>query len=115
VFIDVVVTSATVCGVQIPADARTTLLLGAANHDPARWERPGEFDVTRPTRSHLGFAFGLHSCLGMMLARLEAQVFLEQLLAALPDWQMHTPADYGTDDAIRGPVAVLVSVLEKSG
>ncbi|CAN5463626.1 cytochrome P450 [soil metagenome] len=115
VFRDVVVTSATVSGVEIPADARITLLLGAANRDPARWERPGEFDVTRPKRSHLGFAFGLHSCLGMNLARLEAQVFLERLLAALPDWQVHTPVDYGTNYAVRGPAAVLVSALEKSG
>lgn len=110
VFRDVLGSPATVGGVEIPADARITLLLGAANRDPARWERAHEFDVRRPKRPHLGFAFGLHSCLGMNLARLEAQVFLERLLDALPDWQVRTPVDYGTNYAVRGPAAVLVSV-----
>jgi cytochrome P450 len=110
VFRDVVGTPATVGGVEIPADARITLLLGAANRDPARWERAHDFDVHRPKRPHLGFAFGLHSCLGMNLARLEAQVFLERLLGALPDWQVRTPVDYGTNYAVRGPGAVLMSV-----
>lgn len=109
VFRDVVGAPAVVSGVEIPADARITLLLGAANRDPARWERADQFDVTRAKRPHLGFAFGLHSCLGMNLARLEAQVFLSRLLDVLPEWQVHTPVDYGTNYAVRGPAAVQVS------
>lgn len=109
VFRDVVGAAATVSGVEIPADTRITLLLGAANRDPARWQRPADFDVRRPKLAHLGFAFGLHSCLGMNLARLEAQIFLERLLDALPDWQVRTPVDYGTNYAVRGPAGVHVS------
>jgi cytochrome P450 len=108
VFRDVVAGPATVCGVHIPADERITLLLGAANRDPARWENPAVFDVHRTKRPHLGFAFGLHSCLGMNLARLEAQIFLERLLDTLPDWRVRTPVDYGTNYAVRGPASVHV-------
>ncbi len=108
VFRDVTTDDATVAGVAIPAGARITLLLGAANRDPRRWERADEFDVSRPKLSHLGFAFGLHSCLGMNLARLEAQVFLDELLDALPNWAVDSPVDYGTNYAVRGPTAVCV-------
>ncbi|MCX2931544.1 cytochrome P450 [Mycobacterium sp. CVI_P3] len=109
VFRDVIADDVTVAGVAIPAGARITLLLGAANRDPSRWEHADQFDVSRPKLSHLGFAFGLHSCLGMNLARLEAQIFLEQLLDALPDWQVQAPVDFGTNYAVRGPTAVRVS------
>ncbi|MBB3602863.1 cytochrome P450 [Mycolicibacterium sp. BK556] len=109
VFRDVIADDVAVAGVRIPEGARITLLLGAANRDPQRWERAGEFDVSRPKLSHLGYAFGLHSCLGMNLARLEAQIFLEEFLDALPDWQVHTPIDFGTNYAVRGPANVRVS------
>jgi cytochrome P450 len=108
VFRDVIADDASVVGVAIPAGARITLLLGAANRDPRRWDRADRFDVSRPKLSHLGFAFGLHSCLGMNLARLEAQIFLSELIDALPDWEVHSPVDYGTNYAVRGPAAVRV-------
>jgi hypothetical protein len=41
---------------------------------------------------------------------LEAQIFCEELLAALPDWNVHGPLDFGTNFAVRGPSRVLVSV-----
>lgn len=109
VFRDVVADDVSVAGVAIPNGARVTLLLGAANRDPLRWERPDQFDVSRPKLSHLGYAFGLHSCLGMNLARLEGQIFLEELIDALPDWQVGSPVDFGTNYAVRGPAAVRVS------
>ncbi|WP_157849025.1 cytochrome P450 [Mycolicibacterium setense] len=110
VFRDVVGGDAGIGNVIIPDGQRITLLLGAANRDPRRWADPASFDVSRPKLSHLGFAFGLHSCLGMNLARLEAQIFLDELLDALPDWQVHTPVDYGMNFAVRGPSRVEMSV-----
>ena len=46
-----------------------------------------DFDITRPPRQHLGFGFGLHGCIGLNLARLEAQVWLNRLLDLLPDFE----------------------------
>jgi cytochrome P450 len=83
--------------------------LGAANRDPARWERPDQLDVHRKKFPHLGFAFGTHSCLGMNLARLQAQIFLEELIDAIPDWDVEMPLDYGTNFTVRGPSRVLMS------
>jgi len=106
IFRDAIGTDATVGAHRIPEDMRITLLLAAANRDPRRWDRPHIFDVRRKKLPHLGFAFGSHSCLGMNLTRLEACIFAEELLAALPDWQVQTPVDYGTNYTVRGPQRV---------
>ncbi|MFV8262757.1 cytochrome P450 [Mycolicibacterium peregrinum] len=110
IFRDVVGEGVTVGDVAMADGERITLLLGAANRDPRRWERPDDFDVTRRKLSHLGFAFGLHSCLGMNLARLEAQIFLEELIDTVGDWQLAGPLDYGTNYTVRGSSRVLVSL-----
>lgn len=110
IFRDVVGQSATVGNAVLGSGERITLLLGAANRDPRRWERPDELDITRRKLSHLGFAFGLHSCLGMNLARLEAQIFVEELVEEVRDWQLAGPLDYGTNYTVRGPNRVLVAL-----
>ena len=46
----------------------------------------------------------------MNLARLEGQIFLEELLTELPTWTVHGPVDYGRNYAVRGPSAVHISV-----
>lgn len=109
VFRDAIGDDAFVGSIRVPDARRITLLLGAANRDPARWEHPERFDVFRKKLPHLGFAFGLHSCLGMNLARLEGQIFLEELLVALPNWRVHGQVDYGMNYAVRGPSAVHIS------
>lgn len=109
IFRDVVGDGVTVGDVAVADGERITLLLGAANRDPRRWERPDDFDITRRKLSHLGFAFGLHSCLGMNLARLEAQIFVEELIDTVGDWQLAGPLDYGTNYTVRGPGRVLIA------
>ncbi len=68
-------------GVQLPADANVTLLLGSANRDPRRWGDDADlFDPDRDTAGHVGFGFGPHFCLGAALARAETASALEHLL-----------------------------------
>jgi cytochrome P450 len=64
IFRDVVGDHAVVGDVVIGEGNRITLLLGAANRDPARWDRPDRFDVGRKKLPHLGFAFGLIAASG---------------------------------------------------
>lgn len=61
---------------------------GPANHDPTVFQAPGEIRLDRRPNPHLAFGSGPHSCIGIHLARLEARVFLEELLAAVPDWRL---------------------------
>jgi cytochrome P450 len=79
-------------GVPIPAGATIGVHLGAANHDDARYADPGAFDIFRPARQHMAFAFGPHRCLGMHLARSETQVALEQVLDRLPNLRLDPDA-----------------------
>ncbi|MCE7982240.1 MAG: cytochrome P450 [Caldilinea sp. CFX5] len=70
--------------VLIRKDDLVRVSLTAANRDPATFADPDRFDPWRPNlRSHVTFAQGPHVCLGLHLARLEAQLALEQALKRL--------------------------------
>ncbi len=77
-------------------------VMGAANRDPSRWPHADRFDVQRDSKSHLGFGWGAHLCLGAPLARLEARVALERLLALAPDFSLRDIV-YGVSLFLRGP------------
>ncbi len=77
-------------GRRLEAGRKVALLLASANRDERRWPAPDVFDVTRDTADHVAFGFGVHFCLGAALARLEARVALEELLATLPDFAVDT-------------------------
>jgi 4-methoxybenzoate monooxygenase (O-demethylating) len=66
-------------GIALGDGEKVMLLLGAANRDPRRWERPDDYEITRRHAGHVGFGTGIHMCVGQLLARLEG----EALLAAL--------------------------------
>jgi cytochrome P450 len=70
------------------------LLWGAANRDDREFEDADRFDVRRKIRRHLAFGQGIHFCLGKSLARLEALVAFEELLAAAPDYALSGPAPW---------------------
>jgi len=63
-----------------------TISITAANRDPATFEDPDRFDVTRANaKLHLAFAHGPHVCIGMHLARLEAHTAVSRVLERLPN------------------------------
>src|ERR1700682_82195 len=70
------------------------LLLAAAHHDPAAFDRPGEFDPDRGSIRHLGFGRGPHFCLGAPLARLEAAVALSAVTARFPQTRLGSEAPH---------------------
>ncbi|MBO9522664.1 MAG: cytochrome P450 [Nocardioidaceae bacterium] len=79
-------------GVTIPAGEKVMMLYAAANRDPREFGETADLlDVRREVRRHLSFSSGPHFCIGSHLARLQARVALEELLAARP-WIAVDPA-----------------------
>jgi cytochrome P450 len=97
-------------GKKIEAHADVAILLGAANRDPKRYERPDEFDIFRETKGHLGFGFGPHVCLGMHLARMETRVAVNALFDRLSDIRLIHGDDVHVHGlAFRSPLSLPIS------
>jgi len=88
----------TIAGVAVPKGQFLVLFIAAANRDPALFDDPQTFDITRANADqHLSFSAGAHYCLGASLARLEARVALETLYARFPSLKViGTPERRGT-------------------
>ena len=69
-------------GVELPKGARIMLMWGAGNRDEQAFKCPADLDLERDRpKQHLAFGSGIHFCLGAPLARLEAKIAIEELLA----------------------------------
>ena len=75
-------------GIELPAQARVTMCIGAANRDPAQFPDPDRLDLARTPNRHLAFGFGIHTCAGLNLARLEARIAISRFLARFPDYAL---------------------------
>ncbi|OBG82460.1 cytochrome [Mycobacterium sp. E802] len=77
-------------GVTIPAGKPVFLVGGSANRDPDAWTDPDTFDIdrNRTEAQNLGFGYGIHSCLGAALARLECGIALNKLLDFMPRYEV---------------------------
>jgi cytochrome P450 len=98
-------------GVAVPKGADILLLMGSANRDESRFEDGESFDIARPNaREHLSFGFGIHYCLGNMLAKLQAKIALEEITRLAPSLQLVEPENitFRENLSFRTPEAVLV-------
>ena len=97
-------------GVHIPAGSMISVNIGSANHDERVWENPEAFDIFRPPKQHVAFAWGPHMCLGLHLARMETRVLLNQLFDRLPNLRFDpdTEPPQITGMAFRAPPALPV-------
>lgn len=75
-------------GGVIPEGDRVLLLVGSANRDESVFDDSEAYDIGRDTGDLLSFGTGRHFCLGASLARLEARVCLEELLARVQSWDI---------------------------
>ncbi len=80
-------------GVTIPKGEGLFLLLASANRDESLFAEPDRFDVERDASQHLAFSFGIHQCLGQMLARYELQIVFAALLRRMPNLCLAVPLD----------------------
>jgi cytochrome P450 len=94
--------AARVGDVELPAGSRVTLCIGAANRDPAQFVDPDRLDVGRSPNRHLAFGFGIHTCAGLNLARLEGRVAIGRFLARFPAYALDGTPTRGGRARFRG-------------
>ena len=74
----------------IPAGKPAFLMGASANRDPNAFTDAESFDITRDRAQsqNLGLGYGVHSCLGAALARMETAIALEHLLDFMPRYEV---------------------------
>ena len=75
-------------GVTVPAGFPTILVTGSATRDERFYDEPDTFEVDRPASLALGLGYGIHSCLGAALARMESRVAIEELAKRWPSYEV---------------------------
>jgi len=75
-------------GGTIPAGQPVLLMTGSALRDERSIDRPDEFDIERPPMLALGFGYGIHSCLGAALARMESRIAIEEMVRRWPEFSI---------------------------
>lgn len=73
-------------GYPVKKGDKIYLSYAAANRDPAVFEDPDRFDITRANvKRHLAFGAGPHICVGARLARMQLRALLKQIVTRIPD------------------------------
>jgi cytochrome P450 len=102
-------------GQTIPAASLVLAVIGSANRDARQFANADRFDITRQPNAHIAFGHGIHSCIGAPLARLEARVALEDLLA-LPGLRKTDDQPWPPREAfhVHGPAQLMVDFEARS-
>jgi cytochrome P450 len=94
-------------GVRLPPGTPVLALIGSANRDAAHFAEPDRFDLARTGTNNLPFGHGIHFCLGATLARLEARLALEALLARFQSFALKAERmEWNFSLTVRGPTAL---------
>ncbi|MGE0385976.1 MAG: cytochrome P450 [Gammaproteobacteria bacterium] len=71
-------------GVTIPAGEQVIPVQAISNRDPEIFQDPDRFDIRRKPNRHIAFGYGVHSCIGLVLARMETRIAIAALARRMP-------------------------------
>src|SRR5699024_6736795 len=89
-------------GVVLQPEEKIINCVSAANRDPRHWERPTEFDIERDVRGHAAFGYGIHACVGQMMARMEAESVLTAVAKKVQSIELTDEPDRKINHWLRG-------------
>lgn len=78
-------------GTVIPEGAHVAILFGAGNRDPRHYDDPDTFKIERNPFDHLSFGFGVHTCAGQGLARMQITAVIDALIKNIKSYTLGTP------------------------
>ena len=100
-------------GKKMKKNQMVVSIIGSANRDPLANKNPDTFDITREKVTHVSFGHGIHLCLGMNLARLEAKVAINKLLERFPHMSLaDQEINWTGTPLVRGVERLLIDVNE---
>ncbi|MBV8893607.1 MAG: cytochrome P450, partial [Acidobacteria bacterium] len=98
-------------GTTIPKGSPIFFMYGAANRDPRKFRDPDKFDLEREEKESLGWAAGIHVCMGGQLARLEVNTAVEVFLRRVENPRLVLdPPPYRRNALFRGPLHLPVDI-----
>lgn len=92
----------------IPAGTRCGLMFAAANRDPRFWDAPEQYRIDRDTKHSLGWGYGVHACVGRVLAQMEAQALLGTIVRDVASIELAGPYEPWMTTVGHGPMRQLV-------
>ena len=99
-----VIADTEVAGCPVRAGEQMLVTFPAANHDPAQFDHPDEFQIDRAHNRHVAFGLGVHRCLGSNLARLEMLVGIQEWVRAFPNFELDPDRNTTwANGQVRGP------------
>jgi cytochrome P450 len=97
------VRDAEIHGRKVPAGSAMLFIIAAANRDERRYEDGERFNIHRHMKPHMVFGYGIHSCIGSALARMEGRVALEEVMKRFTDWEVdYDNAVLSSTSTVRG-------------
>lgn len=102
--------AAEIAGNAVAPGDQIVLMIGAANRDPEHFEDADRFDIERSPNNHLAFASGIHMCVGMSLARLEARIAISKMFGRFPKLRTDGKAVRQRRARFRGFLAVPLAI-----
>jgi 4-methoxybenzoate monooxygenase (O-demethylating) len=87
---------------RLGAGEKILVSIAAANRDPRQWSDPDRFDVMRRAAGHMAFGFGIHACVGQMMARLEGEVLLTALTQKVARIELAGEPERRFNNTLRG-------------
>jgi len=95
--------------VDVPEGDRLLVLYASANRDERKWEDPDRFDIRRKAATHVSFGFGIHTCAGMHLAKMEITAILSAMLDRIDRFQVGEPT-ISWNNTLRGYASLPMTV-----
>jgi cytochrome P450 len=88
----------------VPAGTRCGLMFAAANRDPHFWDAPQDYRLDRDTKHSLGWGYGIHGCVGRVLAQMEASALLGEIVRQVESIELAGPYEPWMTTVGHGPI-----------